>query len=282
MINSTIPFQHFDVLRDFCKEFGLDFNLIYNGVNTMYKKRYTMDNKVYSLADVPKEAFLEALYSFKTHNLFGCIGVNLYIRPIMLPISNQVWASPVVNGVIFSSMLKSNNVFKAASIGLIKEGDTFSMSDNAIHHVKPKCDHGTSCSKENLCPVCSERSNKPVIGGYMLATLYDGQQVNHLISREVIDEAIYRTNVLAYGGLTESLGDNFVLTEAIFFYHLDNMIFYLAKLGKTSLLHKINKILSFKAKLIEKRARLTEQTAFLQSGVAGCHDRVLLKINEQA
>jgi hypothetical protein len=71
MINSTIPFQHFDVLRDFCKEFGLDFNLIYNGVNTMYKKRYTMDNKVYSLADVPKEAFLEALYSFKTHNLLG-------------------------------------------------------------------------------------------------------------------------------------------------------------------------------------------------------------------
>ena len=257
----NIPIEHFEVLRKFTLGEPDIFNHLYNKLVKMYDKIYKKDNVIYMLKDASPVAFRLALETLKEHKLFNSLSADILLRPILLPISNEVSVTTEISPNIFAIMLKTNNVITSALTRLVREGETFSISDNYIEHtnIKPKND---------------------VVGGYIKATLSNGEKKITLATKEKLDEIIYRNDHLCYGGLISLVSEKKALNNAMLFAFLSDITFSLASLNKIALLHKINSLQSINSKLYLQRQRMDAQARFLQSTKSGSHDRVMLKINQ--
>jgi hypothetical protein len=257
----NIPIEHFNVLRKFTFGDPDAFNHLYNKLVKMYEKAYKKNGVTYTLKDASPIALRLALETLKQHKLFESLSAEILLRPILLPISNEVSITTEISPNVYALMLKTNNVITSASTRLVRDGETFSMSDNTIVHTNIKL------------------KNK-VVGGYIKAQLSNGETKITLATKEKLDEIIYRTDHLCYGGLISLVTEKKSLHNAMLFAFLSDMTFSLSSLNKTSLLHRINSLQSINSQLYLQRQRMDAQARFLQSAKSGSHDRVMLKINQ--
>jgi len=258
----TVPLNHFEKLREFSFGDSKLFNHLYNQLTPMYKLKYSKDGRNYTLKDSSPESFSETLYKLKALSLIDSLNNNgVLLRPIFLPVSNELSMTIEIKAATYAFMLKTNDVIQTAVTRLVREGEICTISKDTITH-------------RNI------QTKGNIVGAYIKAILVNGDVIISYAHRAKLDEMTYRTNHLCYGGIVDSSSESRELNNAIFFYFLKSMVFPMASLGKVPLLLKIDGLQGILSELFLQRQRFEDQARFLHSSNQGTHDRVLLKINQ--